>query len=85
MFLEKNNYVEFLNIDVTHLCLPLYFFQSSVDPDDLSFGIKCFCFCIARFKFFDSQGRFMHVGRTPFGIQISRVASTSLESIFPAL
>ena len=53
MFLEKNNYmyVEFLNIDVTLLRLPLYFLQSSVDPDDLPFRIKCFCFCIARFKF----------------------------------
>ena len=39
----------------------------------LPFGIKCFRFCIARFKFFDGQGRFMHVGGTPFGIQVSRV------------
>ena len=37
----------------------------------LSFVIKFFRFCIARFKFFDSQGRFMRVGRTPFGIQVS--------------
>ena len=39
----------------------------------LPFGIKYFPFCIARYKFFNSQGRFMRLGRTPFGIQVSMV------------
>ena len=39
MFLEKKDY---FNIDVTSLCMPLYFLQSSVDPDDFDLWNKVF-------------------------------------------
>ena len=42
MFLEKNDCFEFLNIDVTLLRMPLYFLQSSVDPDDFAVRNKVF-------------------------------------------
>ena len=47
---------EFLNIDVTLLCMPLYFLQSSVDPDDFALRNKVFLLLHCTFKFFDSQG-----------------------------
>ena len=42
MFLEKKNCFEFLNIDVTLLNMPLYFLQSSVDPDEFALRNKVF-------------------------------------------
>ena len=42
MFLEKNDCFEFLNIDVTLLHMPLYFLQSSVDPDDFALRNEVF-------------------------------------------
>ena len=63
-------FLEFLNI-VTLLRMPLDFLQSSVNPDDFALWNKVFL--LLHFKFFDSQGRFMRVGRTPFGIRVSRV------------
>ena len=62
-------------VSLYYACILLYFFPSSVNPDDFALqnNLKYFPFCIARFKFFDSQGRFMRLGRTPFGIQVSMV------------
>ena len=67
MFLEKNDHIcfEFLNIDVTLLRIPLYFLQSSVDSGDFALRNEVFLLLHCTFYFFDSQGRFMHVGRTP--------------------
>ena len=42
MFLEKKDCFGFLNIDVTLLSMPLYFLQSSVDPDDFALRNKVF-------------------------------------------
>ena len=42
MVLWLNPCFEFLNIDVTLLHMPLYFLQSSVDPDDFAFWNKVF-------------------------------------------
>ena len=74
MFLEKKDCFEFLNIDVT---LPLYFLQNSVDPaDDFALRNKVFPLLHCTFNFFHliaNYGRFMRLGRTPFGIQVSMV------------
>ena len=41
-FFAKNGCFEFLNADVTLLLMPLYFLQSSVDPDDFALWNKVF-------------------------------------------
>ena len=42
MFLKKNDCFESLNMCVTLLRIPLYFLQSSVDPDDFARWNKVF-------------------------------------------
>ena len=79
-------FFEFLNIDVTLLSMPLYFLQSSVDRESvmtLPFG-KVFPLLHCTFKFFDSQGSFMNLGRTPFGIQLSMVVLKTFPQLFRA-
>ena len=71
MFLVKNDCLEFLNIDVTLSCIPLYLLHNSADPDDFALLNRLFRFRIACFKFFDSQGRFLCLGRVHFGMQLS--------------
>ena len=61
--------------------MPLNFLQSSVDPDDFALGIKCFRFCITRFKFFDSQWRFVRACRQNTLRDIGFQGSLEFESI----
>ena len=51
MFLEKKDCYEFLNIVIHYACLYI-FSRPQLTLMILPFGIKCFRFCIARFKFF---------------------------------
>ena len=71
MCLVKNDCFESLNIDVTLFRIPLYFLHISADPEDFALLKREFRFCIARFKFFDNQGRFLRFGKVHFAIQLS--------------